>query len=206
MAISDHASVVMLPRLASHLARAAPGVRLILRPKVNADVAAQLDANEIDFAIGVIPALPRRFNRMLLFRDGYDCLMRRHHPLAARQPRLADFKTAEFLAIRPRHEGSSEIDRLLAGRGIRRRIAITVEQFLAVAPILVHTDLIAFMLRGVMRHLDLRSLHVAPMPVRLDVQVAAVWNRTLTKQAAHAWMRQQLADVCRDGVVDGRFD
>src|ERR1700679_549436 len=71
LAISDHASIVMLPSLAEHLARVAPGVRLVLRPKVNAEVAGQLDANEIDFAIGVIPALQRRFNRASLFRDSY---------------------------------------------------------------------------------------------------------------------------------------
>ena len=206
IAISDHASIVMLPRLTEHLSQAAPGVRLILRPKVNAEVAEQLDANEIDFAIGVIPPLKRRFSRMPLFRDSYDCLMRRDHPLAARPLRLADCKTAEFLAVRPRHEGPSEIDRVLAARGIRRRIAMTVDQFLAATPILLHTGLIAFMLRGVMRHLDLKQIHIAAAPLRLDVQVGAVWNRALTKQMAHAWMRQQLADVSRDLHPDGKFD
>jgi hypothetical protein len=73
-----------------------------------------------------------------------------------------------------------------------------VDQFLAATPILSHADLIAFTLRGVMRHLDSRQLHVAPAPLRLDVQVAAVWNRTLTNQAAHSWMRQQLTEVCRN--------
>jgi DNA-binding transcriptional LysR family regulator len=197
LAISDHASIVMLPQLAERLARVAPGVRLVLRPKVNAEVAEQLDANEIDFAIGVIPALQRRFSRVPLFRDSYDCLMRRNHPLALRPLKLADFQKTQFLAVRPRHEGPSEVDRILASRGVKRTIAITVDQFLAAAPILSHTDLIAFMLRGVMRHLDGRQLHVAPAPLRLDVQVAAVWNRTLTKQAAHSWMRQQLTEVCR---------
>ena len=42
MAISDHASIVMLPTLTEHLARVAPGVRLILRPKVNAEVSNNL--------------------------------------------------------------------------------------------------------------------------------------------------------------------
>jgi DNA-binding transcriptional LysR family regulator len=198
IAISDHASIVMLPRLAEHLSRVAPGVRLILRPKVNAEVAEQLDANEIDFAIGVIPTLKRRFSRMPLFRDTYDCLMRRDHPLATRPLRLSDFKSAEFLAVRPTHEGASEIDRLLVARGIRRRIAITVDQVLAAAPILVHTGLITVMLRGVMRYLDVKQLHIAAAPLRIDVQVGAVWNRALTKQTAHSWMRQQLAEVARD--------
>ena len=201
LAISDHASIVMLPALAEHLARVAPGVRLVLRPKVNAEVAAQLDANEIDFAIGVIPSLQRRFNQVPLFRDSYDCLLRRGHPLATRPLKLADFKAAEFLAVRPRHEGSSEADRLLAAHGVRRTIAITVDQFLAAPPVLAHTNLIAFMLRGVMRHLDLRQLHVAAAPLRLDVQVVAVWNRALTRQPAHSWMRHQLIEVSR-GLLD----
>jgi DNA-binding transcriptional LysR family regulator len=198
LAISDHASIVMLPRLVEHLVRVAPLVRLVLRPKLNIEVTEQLDANEIDFAIGVIPPLKRRFQRMPLFRDSYDCLMRRRHPLAARQLHIADFKSAEFLAVRPRHEGSSEIDRLLSSHGVRRRIAMTVDQFLAAVPILAHTDLIAFMLHGVLKHLDLRRLYVARAPVRLDVQVVAVWNRASTKQAAHLWMRQQLMEVCRE--------
>jgi DNA-binding transcriptional LysR family regulator len=203
LAISDHASIVMLPSLAEHLARVAPGVRLVLRPKVNAEVAGQLDANEIDFAIGVIPALQRRFNRASLFRDSYDCLLRRNHPLAKRPLKLSDFKSTEFLAVRPRHEGPSEVDRILIDKGVRRTVAITVDQFLAAPPILAHTNLIAFMLRGVMQHLNLKQLKVAPAPVRLDVQVSAVWNRALTKQPAHSWMRQQLMEVSGRLTLDG---
>jgi DNA-binding transcriptional LysR family regulator len=197
LAISDHASIVMLPALVEHLARVAPNIRLVLRPKVNAEVAAQLDANEIDFAIGVIPTFQRRFNRAHLFRDSYDCLLRRDHPLTARPLKLADLKAAEFLAVRPRHEGSSEADRLLAARGVRRTVAITVDQFLAAPAVLAHSNLIAFMLRGVMRHLDLKQLHVVPAPLRLDVQVVAVWNRALTRQPAHSWMRHQLIEISR---------
>ena len=130
LAISDHASIVMLPQLAERLARVAPGVRLILRPKVNAEVAEQLDANEIDFAIGVIPPLKSRFSRVPLFQDTYDCLMRRDHPLAVRPLRLADFQTTEFLAVRPRHEGPSEIDRILAARGVKRRSPSRLISFL----------------------------------------------------------------------------
>jgi DNA-binding transcriptional LysR family regulator len=206
LAISDHASIVMLPDLTQRLARIAPGVRLVLRPKVNAEVAEQLDANEVDFAIGVIPPLPRRFSRVPLFRDSYDCVLRRNHPLATRPLKLADFKTAEFLAVRPRHEGASEVDRLLAAHGVRRTIAITVDQFLAAPPIVAHTNLIAFMLRGVMRHLDLRQLHIAAAPLRLDVQVVAVWNRALTKQNAHSWMRHQLIDVSRGLHLEPRAE
>lgn len=203
LAISDHASIVMLPALAGHLTRVAPGVRLVLRPKVNAEVAGQLDANEIDFAIGVIPTLQRRFSRMPLFQDSYDCLLRRNHPLGERALKLSDFKTAEFLAVRPRHEGSSEVDRLLISHGVRRTITITVDQFLAAPPILAHTNLVAFMLRGVMRHLNLKQLHVAQAPIRLDVQVSAVWNRALTKQPAHSWMRHQLVEVSRELKLNG---
>jgi DNA-binding transcriptional LysR family regulator len=203
LAISDHASIVMLPSLAEHLARVAPGVRLVLRPKVNAEVAGQLDANEIDFAIGVIPALQRRFNRVSLFRDSYDCLLRRNHPLAKRPLKLSDFKSTEFLAVRPRHEGPSEVDRILIDKGVRRTVAITVDQFLAAPPILAHTNLIAFMLRGVMQHLNLKQLNVAQAPIRLDVQVSAVWNRALTKQPAHSWMRQQLVEVSGRLTLDG---
>jgi DNA-binding transcriptional LysR family regulator len=203
LAISDHASIVMLPSLAQHLARVAPGVRLVLRPKVNAEVAGQLDANEIDFAIGVIPALQRRFNRASLFRDSYDCLLRRNHPLAKRALKLNDFKSTEFLAVRPRHEGPSEVDRILIDKGVRRTVAITVDQFLAAPPILAHTNLIAFMLRGVMQHLNLKQLNVAQAPIRLDVQVSAVWNRALTKQPAHSWMRQQLMEVSGRLTLDG---
>ena len=207
IAISDHASIVMLPRLTEHLSQAAPGVRLILRPKVNAEVAEQLDANEIDFAIGVIPPLKRRFSRMPLFRDSYDCLMRRDHPLAALLLRLADCKTAEFLAVRPRHEGPSEIDRVLAARGIRRRIAMTVDQFLAATPYPppYRPDRFHASRRDATSRPETNSYRRGAAPPR-----CAGWrgleNRASTKQMAHAWMRQQLADVSRDLHPDGKFD
>lgn len=198
LAISDHASIVMLPALTERLSKVAPDVRLVLRPKVNAEVTEQLDANEIDFAIGVIPTLQRRFSRASLFRDSYDCLLRKHHPLGRKRLQVADFKAAEFLAVRPRHEGASEVDRILASHGVKRTVAITVDQFLAAPPIVANTDLVAFMLRGVMRHLDVTQLNVVPAPVPLDVEVTAVWNRALTKQPAHSWMRHQLIEVSRN--------
>ena len=194
LGLSDHASIVLLPALLAQLAASAPGVRLHVLPKANAQVASALAAGEIDLAVGVIPALPRSFGRMRVFEDAYVCLMRAGHPRARGRFSTADYAAAEHLAIRPNYAGLSGIDVLAQQAGVQRRIALAVNQFLAVAPVVRASDLVASLFSRMTEHLDQTGLVLRPIPLpSARVEVAAVWNRALTHHPAHRWLRGQVA-------------
>ena len=199
LAMSDHAAVTMLPHVVKRLEAIAPNVDLQVQPKFNWTVADLLDAHEIDFALGVVPDAPVRFSRIALFEDVYLCAMRRDHMLARGEFTLESFAAAKHLAVRPVGKATNLIDHVLESRGLKRRMALTVNQFLVVPAIVGNTDLVATLFRRTAEGLGiLESPHLVLRPVPLPpVQAELLWHSTMTHHKAHRWMREILVDSCR---------
>lgn len=203
LAVSDHASVVVLPHLIEHLAQVAPRIELTIQSKRNQDVPGGLDSNEIEIAIGVIPDLPKRFSRLDLFDDHYVCMMRHDHPLAGRPITLEAFLEVDHLAIKPGLSDTSRADRLLAQRGVRRRIVTTVHQFLAAPAIVSRSDLVVLVFGRMTQIFDSRRFYFCPVPVSgIRVTASAVWSQVHTERPAHKWMRRQIAHVVQKIAAD----
>lgn len=199
LAMSDHAAVTILPHLVKRLEAIAPNVDLQVRPKFNRKVAGLLDAHEIDFALGVVPDAPVRFSRITLFEDVYMCAMRRGHMLARGSLTLDRFAAAKHLVVRPAGEATNLIDHVLESRGLERRMALTVNQFLAVPAIIGNTDLITTLFRrtaGQLGILESPDLVVRPLPLP-PVPATLLWHPTMTHHKAHRWVREVLVDSCR---------
>lgn len=196
LAVSDYASVVLLPSLIAHVAEAAPGVKLRITSKPNGEVLGLLDANEADVAIGIIPDLPGRFGRADLFGDRYVCMMRQDHPLAGRPLDLAGFTAAEHLAIKPGTDEVSRADRLLERNGVRRRTITTVHQFLAAPAIVARSEMIVLVFERMISAFDAKNFYFCRVPVAdMGVRISAVWNQAQSGRAAHKWLRRQIAAV-----------
>jgi DNA-binding transcriptional LysR family regulator len=199
LAMSDHATITILPQLMKRLEMIAPNVALQVRPKLDWCVAELLDGHEIDFALGVIPDAPVRFSHITLFEDVYMCAMRRGHPLARGKVTLASFAAARNLAVRSADRTANLIDHLLESRGLQRRMALTVDQFCVVPAIIANTDLVATVLRRKAQSLGLFErpdliLKQLPLP---PVEAVLLWHPTMTHHKAHRWMREVLVDSCR---------
>ncbi|MCC2614029.1 LysR family transcriptional regulator [Neorhizobium petrolearium] len=198
LAVSDHASVVMLPLLIEHVARVAPQVALKIQSRPNEELPALLDNSEIDLAVGVIPNLPRRFKHIALFEDKYLCMMRQGHPLAGQPITLDEFLAAEQLAVKPGMSDVSRADRFLAEAGLKRRVATTVHQFLAAPAIVSRSDLIVMVFEKMVPIFDPSRFYFCPVPVpNMRVFATAVWSDVHTDVPAHKWLRRQLALVAR---------
>ena len=196
LGVSDHASVVMLPALVHHLARAAPRIRLSIRPKDNDTVAKMLTAGELDLAIGVVPPLPRSFGRLHLFDDTYVCVMAADHPHATGGFTLEDYAAASHLALRPSQTRTSGIDQLAQQVGITRQVALVINQFVAAPALIRGSAMIASLFERMTDHLDQSGLVLRPLPFPKPlVPIAAVWNRSLTSHPAHRWLRLQVLEV-----------
>ncbi|WGF89783.1 LysR family transcriptional regulator [Marinivivus vitaminiproducens] len=198
LAVSDQASVVLLPHLLEQISIAAPRIVLRIVSRPNEELPAVLDANEIDLAIGVIQTLPKRFKRMTLYDDGYVCMMRHDHPLAGRPITREEFLTCEHLAVKPGAGDMSRADRLLASEGIRRRTVTTVHQFLAVPGIIARSDLIVLIFEKMAPVFDRSRFYFSPVPIpNLQVTATAVWSDVHTDRPAHRWLRRQLTAAAR---------
>ncbi|MDP0926612.1 LysR family transcriptional regulator [Paracoccus onubensis] len=198
LAVSENASVVLLPALMAHLAKVAPNIRVLAESHSNEQLVDLLDRNAVDFAIGVIPNLPRRFSRTSLFHDRYVCIMRRDHQLA-RQPLTRQlFVQAEHLAVKPGPGDSSRADVLLAEHGIQRNIFATVHQFVAAPAIVTKTNLLSLMLERMLSMFDTSELHITDVPVDgLEVRTDLVWSQPRSSLPSHKWMIRKIHAAAR---------
>jgi DNA-binding transcriptional LysR family regulator len=184
--------------LEERLRSEAPGIELRVRPKLNPAIVLQLDAGEIDFAIGVMDEPPARIRHITLFHETYVCIMRRSHPLAAAALGYEDFIAADHLAITHEGEATQVLDRLLEKRNVSRRIALTINQSLLAPDILRRSDLILTTFVHTARCLPaFADLHVTGVPMETDsMPVRLLWHDGLVKHPAHEWLRNIVMDIC----------
>lgn len=196
LAVSDHASVVLLPDLVEHVSNVAPRVSLRVEAKMSAEISDLLDIGAVDLAMGVIPPLPHRFARLALFRDRYICMMRRDHPLAGAPLTLEALAEADHLAIRPGEGTEGRADRILETYGIKRRVTTRIHQFIAAPGIVAKSDMLTLIFERMRPVLNDTDLHFAPIPeIDMSVAIDAVWNRTRGEHDAHRWLRSQISRV-----------
>ncbi len=226
---SDYFSALLMPRLAAGVMPKAPGITLQMLDHPSSDAVRLLGEGAIDMAVVPVewrvgegdqssPALvDARFEvpdwvcRRQLLRSFTVTLAPRGHPV------LAD------AGIRPGHrippevfcavpqvlmsmDGSRNgtIDPLLAEHGFRRRVAITVPHFQAVALAVAQAGLLGNLpihyARSVAPALGL-DLYMPPFDPPLT-EVMLFWHRRLAGDAANAWLRDRIAEALDFGPLD----
>lgn len=200
LAMADYAASLILPPLAHRLEREAPGVDIRTRHNDNIGAPALLDRNEIDFAVGYHTDWPERFDGKVLFTETYVCVMRRGHPLARERITLDEFANARHLLISLTGDPVGFVDRLLARRGLKRRIAMTANQFLVAPVIIQHSDMIMTLaVRTAERFAEVNDLHIVPVPLERDpIDLTLLWHKELSRHPAHEWLRNMLIEICRE--------
>ena len=200
LAMADYAAFLLVPLLTKHLAQLAPNIDIRVIPGTKINAPALLEHSEIDLAIGASPDAELRLRSHTLFAERYVCAMQKNHPLAKKKLTLQKFVQAKHLLVTLTGEATGFIDRLLQEKGLRRRIAITINQF-ALAPVVVaNSDLIAALNCRTIRHSGLENqLHLTQIPLDLEpIPVKMVWHERSHCDLAHTWLRSLLIQVCEN--------
>jgi DNA-binding transcriptional LysR family regulator len=95
--------------------------------------------------------------------------------------------------------GASVVDPMLARKGIRRRIALTVPSLPEIIPILLSSDLAAIVPeQWVTFYSDPAGLSLQPLPALASVPftVDMVWHVRDDREAGHRWLR---------GLIESEF-
>lgn len=206
----DAVSGVLLPPLQAVLRETAPGVDIRVRQLLPVRAARtfgsawlpaldEIEAREIDIAIVPIGEVPARFVEQALYVEDFVIAARTGHPFA-RSPDLAHFCEAQHLLVSLTGDAYGFVDDLLAERGLARRVALTVPNFMMALALLAGTDLIAALPRRLMamhaERLGLTSME-APIPLRQDA-IRAVASRAAMMDAGVAWLFETLKDLVLD--------
>ena len=200
LAASDYVEFVLLPPLLQALAREAPGVRIEVRPWGLHSVPDALARAEADLMLGFYDRVPPRHHDTALFSEDYACIVRRGHPKIKDRLTLSDYLALEHVLVSQLGDSPGSVDRALAARGKRRRVAARVSHFLMVPWLVARTDLIAAVSRRV------AQAYAAPLKLRIfepplslpRAGIGQVWHEQLDGDPGHRWLRTLIERVCRE--------
>jgi DNA-binding transcriptional LysR family regulator len=122
LALSDWASLVVLPRFAAQHGDSAPGIVIETQLKALPTVPDLLDRNRVDFAVGVFMQIPPRLAGETVSQKRYVCLMREGHPLAKGEITLERVTRVRQVSLQSIPSATAMIDTLQAERQLRREV------------------------------------------------------------------------------------
>jgi DNA-binding transcriptional LysR family regulator len=144
----DGISAVVLRPLLAELKRVAPqvdiGVRQILPSpaRVWQTALAELEARLMDMAIIPSDDIPPRFDKRTIYEEDFVIAVRKGHAFA-KDPTLKRFCAMQHLVVSHTGDPHGFVDELLAKRGLARRIALTVPNFMFALAITAETDFLS---------------------------------------------------------------
>ena len=129
-----------------------------------------------------------------LYDTRYVCVMRRGHPLAAKQLSLDGFCEAHHLLVSFSGRAQGFVDQALAALGRQRRVVLTVNQFFTAGRVVAQSDLLTVLPEsslGATGNADGLVTRDLPMTVG-TVQVEMIWHLRHDADPAHRWLRDQV--------------
>ncbi|MEO4001681.1 LysR family transcriptional regulator [Mesorhizobium sp. CAU 1732] len=189
----DLYAAVIGPPLLAHIGREAPGLNLdIVAP--GPAIIGDLEEGTLEAVIGVIDDAPAGIQRRGLFDDGYVTLLRAGHPAADDALTLGRFLELDHIAISVTGVGSTPVDDVLAMTRHKRRVKVTVPNFLAAVEIAAQSDLVmtlpeslARMAAGVNRFV-MRTPPADPGRFTLSM----LWHARHQASPRHVWLRDAI--------------
>jgi DNA-binding transcriptional LysR family regulator len=164
----DATAAVLLPSLLADIRRIAPGVNISARHLLREAAFAELDARTIDLAIAPLDEVPARFVERTVFEEDFVIATRSGHPFAD-EPTLERYCELQHVVVSISGDPHAYVDEVLAQRGLFRRVAVAVPNFMLALALLAETDLAAALPRSLLRLHGVRfglTSTEAPLPLR----------------------------------------
>lgn len=199
VSMSDIGEQTFLPSICEKLQAVAPLVRISAEQVPIAEVEEKMRLGQLDFAIGNLSGLKLVTTSAPLFPDQYACMTRKRSGLPARKISQQKFMELSHVTVVSRDSSHVEIDGLLRARGLHRRIALRVPHFTVVPQILLRTDWMVSLPRGVARIFnELEQFLIYPLPVEMPgIESSAYWHANFDNDEGNRWFRELLVETLR---------
>jgi len=197
IAASDNATVVLGVGLIEQVQKiAGPGVRVSFRTPSPDLIATQLERGEVDLLIGSERMVPKDMRTSRLVDERYLMAQRKGHP---RGKKALDLKTycnlSHILVSTSGGSFRGDIDEQLEKVGRRRRVVLSVHQFILAPMLLRITDCVATLpARFVYRFADELDTFDLPFKAR-GFSLSAAWHLRNQADPGHIWLRKRLSAV-----------
>ena len=196
----DAVSTTLLPSLLAEIRRAAPGIDMGVRNLLPVQMSwnsafADLDARQMDIAIlpfsnvADFTDAPARFVTRPLYEEIFVVAMRSGHPFAD-SPTLERYCATQHALVSETGDRQGYVDKLLAARGMSRRVALTIPNFMTALAVVAETDLlVALPGRFAARFAARYGVISKPLPLAQRVaQIRAVAPKVALMDAGLAWL------------------
>ena len=194
LSLSDLGEMLFLPELAGALRKQAPDSRLANISVAATQVAAALEAREIDLAVGILQPKHRGIRTELLFREHYVAVAapawrpangRSGRTLTARQ--LAE---AAFVVASPTATFHGSVEQMLTRMKLQDRIVLRARHFGGLPELALGSDLLSIVPAMYAHNLRQRyDFRVWGIPDAPTYEVRMVWHSSTDRDPAHQWMR-----------------
>ena len=200
----DGISSVILPPLLETLKATAPGIDVGIRQLLPTqgfsdphlawkDALKELENRAMDVAIIPFDDIPVRFQKAKLYEEEFVIASRKGHPYQ-RNPTLKRFCELEHLVVSHTGDVSGFVDVELARKGLNRRVALTVPNFMFALSVLAETELVSALPR---RFVEIHGARFdvvevkAPLPLpRFSINI--IVPKVAMMDAGLAWLVQTL--------------
>lgn len=195
-AMSDFVADQLLPPLTTRLQTDAPNLGIHVRPHGIGNVSSLLDRSEIDIAAGVFSNFVPTLHMLPIIRLQYVCVARKGHPSLKGKSHRDAFFQARHLVI-SLAGNVSLVDQELAAHGIKRDVAMTINQFSLAPRLIAESDLMCIMPEMAIHTSPYHDRLVTfPVPCRIrDRNVSLLWHERVHTDPLHRWVRELIADI-----------
>ena len=195
IATSDAVHAMVGVPLVARLQTRAPSLRVALTRLDGRGIEGAFEGGTLDLALLRPESMAPHWHTRRLMEETFVCVLRQGHPAADRLD-LDTFCALDHLMVSPDGGGfTGAVDAALAAVGRRRRVTVSVQDFLAAPRIVERTDLVATLHRRLACGFGPGLvLLTPPLPVP-GFAIDMAWHPRTQTDPAQAWLRAQVADV-----------
>ena len=200
IAISNYTASILFPKLAEVLEKEAPNINVRSKQLGDVDLLKELEAANIDFVIaGQQLQETENFISHHLYDEDFVCVIRKGHPLAKKkQLTIKEFSQSKHLMVTTTGKAFGFVDYLLEAKGLKRRVALTVNQFLVAPSIIRQSNMILTVSKRVSERFRLDSVKVFPLPLlSKPLSLKIIWHKRTDTNSGNKWMRDKIINICK---------
>ncbi|MBS0554681.1 MAG: LysR family transcriptional regulator [Proteobacteria bacterium] len=205
IAMTDISQIVLLPGLWTRLHQLAPGVTVDVA-NLSLETAHMLESGEVDLALGFMPQLDAGFYQHTLFAQRYVCLASVDHPRIQGELTLERFQAEEHAMVISSGTGHGYLERELARQGVTRKVVLRVPNFLGVAFVVEHTDLVVTIPARLGEMLSQHGrFRIYPTPFALPgYTVKQFWHERFHHDPGNRWLRGLIRELLGEAAANAR--
>lgn len=181
----------------------APGINIYAMPNASQECEKILKDAEAELAFSKYFQPDAVIRSEHVIEPRYVVVMRPNHPLAKETLSLEDFVAADHLLVSITGEVTGPTDHALQNMGLSRRVAMSVNQFHNVPPLLKQSDLICVAPSLAIEQEVFRGeLAVFESPVEIpSTPISLLWHKRQDHDQGLIWLRQHVLRLIREQVA-----